>query len=107
MHLWGVIKIILGGSLIYLSFSRNRTGLIIFGHSAIVVGCLLITWGIYLPPPGNLTLVNVVFGRPLFWGFFSVLGGICANFHGFCRCMRNNHKLDAKSSLKNEIGFSD
>jgi hypothetical protein len=28
-----------------------------------------------------------IFGRPLFWGIFSLMGGVCAIFHGFCRCV--------------------
>ncbi len=83
----GMIPVFYGGALIYLGRQGGRTALVVFGHTCIVLGCLLITWGIYLLPYSQPTLTHI-FGRPLFWGLFSVMGGICANFHGFCRCMR-------------------
>ncbi|TET23391.1 MAG: hypothetical protein E3J78_02305, partial [Candidatus Cloacimonadota bacterium] len=60
---------------------------VIFGHACIVLGCFLITWGLYLLPYAKPTVLHVL-TRPLFWGSFSLLGGICANFHGFCQCIR-------------------
>ncbi len=86
-----VIPLLVGGGLIFLSFFPGRTGLIIFGHMCIVLGCFLITWGLYLLPYSKPTLLHV-FSLPLFWGFFSLLGGICANFHGFCTCIRGGKK---------------
>jgi hypothetical protein len=83
----GIIPLIVGGSLIYLGWRGGRTGVIIFGHACIIVGCMLITLGIYLLPYSQPTILHV-FTRPLFWGLFSVFGGICANYHGFCSCIR-------------------
>ncbi|MGA2092983.1 MAG: hypothetical protein ABSH16_06200 [Sedimentisphaerales bacterium] len=77
---------VIGASLLYLAYKPGRVGLIVFGHACIVVGCVLITLGIYLLPVSQPTLANV-FGRPLFWGLFCTFGGICANYHGFCRCV--------------------
>jgi len=59
----------------------------------ILLGCFLITWGIYLLPYSQPTLAHIFF-RPLFWGLFSVMGGICANYHGFCRCVRQSGRLE-------------
>ncbi|MCP4581033.1 MAG: hypothetical protein GY839_05405 [candidate division Zixibacteria bacterium] len=59
---------------------------LVFGHTCIVVGAYLITWGILLLPHSEPTMAHV-FGRPLFWGIFCLMGGICAIFHGFCRCV--------------------
>jgi hypothetical protein len=83
----GVIPLLIGGSLGYLGWRGGRTALLIFGHATIVIGCVLITWGIYLLPYSKPTL-SQVFARPLFWGLFSLFGGICANLHGFCQCIR-------------------
>ncbi|NIO05013.1 MAG: hypothetical protein GTN74_10475 [Proteobacteria bacterium] len=59
----------------------------IFGHAFIILGCFLITWGMYLLPDSN-PVVSHIFGRPLFWGIFSLMGGVCSNYHGFCQCVR-------------------
>jgi hypothetical protein len=47
----------------------------------------MITWGIYLLPYSKPTLTHIL-SFPLFWGFISLFGGICANYHGFCQCIR-------------------
>jgi len=100
LYLWAVIKLLVGGSLISLAFIKNRYGMIIFGHMAIVAGAILITAGIYFAPfvsdsirnnGGNIPL-RFIFGMPLFWGFFSIFGGICAIYHGFCKCVRKEWK---------------
>ncbi|MBC7349294.1 MAG: hypothetical protein H5U05_04905 [Candidatus Aminicenantes bacterium] len=70
-----------------MSWSRSRTATLVFGHTIIVVGCFLVTWGIYLLPYTKPTFAQVL-GRPLFWGLISIFGGICANYHGFCACVR-------------------
>lgn len=99
-YLWAVIKLIIGASLIILSFTNNRAGMIIFGHMAIVAGAILITAGIYYVPliskqimagDGGIKL-GYIFGMPLFWGFISLFGGICAIYHGFCQCIRKHNK---------------
>ncbi len=101
VYLWGVIKLIIGGGLIMLKFTNSRYGNIIFGHMIVVVGCILITAGIYYVPiisdkirenNGQISLVYI-FGMPLFWGLFATLGGICAIYHGFCKCVRNDWKV--------------
>jgi hypothetical protein len=79
--------LLIGGGLIFLGLYPGRVGLVVFGHACIVLGCFLITWGLYLLPYSKPTIIHV-FSRPLFWGFFSLLGGICSNFHGFCACVR-------------------
>jgi hypothetical protein len=83
----GVIPLLIGGALCFLGWRGDRIASIIFGHICIVLGCFLITWGIYLLPYSKPCLAHI-FGRPLFWGLFSLFGGICANYHGFCRCIR-------------------
>ena len=88
----GVIPLLLGGGLVFLNYRGGRTGFLIFGHMCIVLGCFLIAWGIYLLPYSQPTLAHIFF-RPLFWGLFSVMGGLCANYHGFCQCVRGHHEL--------------
>jgi uncharacterized membrane protein HdeD (DUF308 family) len=80
------IPILIGVTLTTLGFVKGRVATLIFGHACIVIGAYLITWGILLLPyskPG----IAYIFGRPLFWGIFCLMGGICAIFHGFCRCV--------------------
>jgi hypothetical protein len=83
----GAIPLLIGGSLCYLGWRGGRTAVLVFGHACVVIGCAMITWGIYLLPYSKPTLAHI-FARPLFWGLFSLFGGICANYHGFCRCIR-------------------
>ncbi|MEA2096206.1 MAG: hypothetical protein U9P73_05900, partial [Candidatus Cloacimonadota bacterium] len=78
---------------------KNRYGTIIFGHMTVVAGMMLLTAGIYYVPliakqiekTGELKIIYI-FAMPLFWGFFATLGGICAIYHGFCKCVRNGCK---------------
>ncbi|MGQ9706259.1 MAG: hypothetical protein ACUVWP_04555 [bacterium] len=83
--LTGVIPVLIGISLILLGYFPNRVGLVIFGHACIVIGFILITIGLYLLPYAKPTFAYV-FGYPLFWGLFSTGGGVCAIYHGFCKC---------------------
>jgi len=82
-----IIPIIIGGELIYLALSKSRVATLVFGHTCIVIGAFLITWGFLLLPSAKPT-IGYIFGYPLFWGIFSMMGGICAIFHGFCNCVR-------------------
>jgi hypothetical protein len=86
----GIIQVGIGASLLIIGFKPGRTGMIIFGHMCILIGCILLTWGIYLLPYSEPKLLHI-FTRPLFWGLFSIFGGICAIYHGFCRCVRSHY----------------
>ena len=81
-----IFPIIIGGVLVYLSTKKGRVATLIFGHSCVIVGAYLITWGILLLPQSEPRMAHI-FARPLFWGIFCMMGGICAIFHGFCRCV--------------------
>jgi hypothetical protein len=83
----GLTPLLIGASLVYLGVKPGRTALIVFGHACVVAGCVLFTWGIYLLPYSQPVWQHIIF-RPLFWGMISIFGGICANYHGFCRCVR-------------------
>ena len=98
MHMGAGIPILIGASLVYLAFSRGRVATLVFGHTCILVGAYLITWGIYLAPTSQPAL-GYIFGRPLFWGIFSLMGGVCAIFHGFCRCVTK--QVDQFEQIKN------
>jgi hypothetical protein len=76
----------IGISLVYLGYRPGRIAVLVFGHIFVIVGCFLVTWGIYLLPSSQPKLSHI-FGRPLFWGLFSIFGGVCAIYHGFCRCV--------------------
>ncbi|MEE4312769.1 MAG: hypothetical protein V2J62_12980 [candidate division KSB1 bacterium] len=82
----GIIPLSIACSLIYIALKPGRVATLIFGHTLVVVGCMLLTWGLYLLPHSEPVLLHIFF-RPLFWGLFSIFGGICAIFHGFCRCV--------------------
>lgn len=82
----GVIPLVIGSALVFLALKPGRVATLVFGHSCIVVGAYMITWGILLLPYSEPKMMHV-FGRPLFWGIFSLMGGVCAIFHGFCRCV--------------------
>ena len=85
---------LIGAALIYLGFKRGRTAGLVFGHITIVIGCFYTTWGLLLLPYSEPT-VEHVFGRPLFWGLFSIFGGICAIYHSFCRCLKDKEYKNA------------
>lgn len=84
---YGLVPMLLGAALVYQGLRPGRTSLILFGHACVVVGCILVTLGLYILPSSQPTLMHV-FLRPLFWGLFSIFGGICALYHGFCQCFR-------------------
>ena len=100
LYLWAIIKLLIGSGLIVSKFVKNRYGTIIFGHITVVAGIMLLTAGIYYVPiiakqiekTGELKIIYI-FAMPLFWGFFATLGGICAIYHGFCKCMRKDCKI--------------
>ena len=82
----GLVPFLIGASLIYLGINRTKVATLVFGHVCILIGAYLITWGILLLPHSDPKMAHI-FGRPLFWGIFCLMGGICAIFHGFCRCV--------------------
>ncbi len=95
LHIWAVVKDIIGCALVYIYFRPGRTSMLVFGHAAIVAGGMLFAGGIYLAPfateairqnGGQITL-GILFGMPLFWSVISIGGGVCAIYHGFCRCI--------------------
>jgi len=102
MSAGGIVPLIIGAALIYLALNRGRVATLVFGHSCIVVGAYLITWGILLLPYSEPRLAHI-FGRPLFWGIFSLMGGICAIFHGFCRCVTKQSEQFEGISLNNRL----
>ena len=92
---WGIIAssnpakfipLVIGLSLIYLGWRGGHRATIVTGHIIVTSGCFLITYGIYLLPYAKPDLAHI-FGLPLFWGLFCLFGGICAIYHGFCRCV--------------------
>jgi hypothetical protein len=42
----GAIPLLIGGSFVYLGWRGGRTAVLVFGHTTIVIGCTMITWGI-------------------------------------------------------------
>ena len=103
----GIIPVLIGASLIFLGVNRSRIGTLVFGHVCIVTGAYLITWGILLLPYSQPTLAHI-FGRPLFWGIFSLMGGVCAIFHGFCRCVTKQiDQFEGLTAATGKVGQHD
>ena len=102
MSIGGIVPLVIGAALVYLALNPGRVSTLVFGHSCIVIGAYLITWGIFLLPHSEPTLANI-FGRPLFWGIFSLMGGVCAIFHGFCRCVSKQWEQHEGISLNNRL----
>lgn len=99
----GIVPVVIGAALVFLSINRSRVATLVFGHTCIVVGAYLITWGILLLPYSQPRMAHI-FGRPLFWGIFSLMGGICAIFHGFCKCVtRQSEQYEGITSKPNRI----
>jgi len=80
------IPLFIGLSLVYLGWRGGRRATVLMGHIIVVCGCFLITYGIYLLPYAKPDLEHIL-KMPLFWGLFCLFGGICAIYHGFCRCV--------------------
>jgi len=93
----GVVPSLVGCCLVYLSFNRGKVATLVFGHTCILIGAYLITWGFLLLPYSEPSIAHIFF-RPLFWGIFCLMGGICAIFHGFCRCV--NKQVDQFENIK-------
>jgi hypothetical protein len=90
--LGGIIPLVIGLSLCYLGWRGGRTPLVVFGHACIVVGCLLITWGVYLVPHSQPTLLYT-FTRPrLLYLVVSVL--ISMHFVGVCGAKNNGEESE-------------
>jgi hypothetical protein len=81
-----VVPMVIGAGLVYLGLRPGRGPVIVFGHALVVTGSFLVAWGIILVPRLSPTW-QVVLLTPLFWGFITIFGGICAIYHGFCRCV--------------------
>jgi hypothetical protein len=101
-QLGGIIPTLIGATLVYLGFRPGRHSLALFGHACIATGCMLVAWGIYLLPYSPPTF-STVFTRPLFWGMFSILGGVCANYHAFCNCVRRTESAGCRRGCDSDV----
>ncbi len=70
-----------------ISFIMGNKKLALFGHALIILGCFGFTMGIYLLPKSEPTLIGIL-TKPLFWSLIAIFGGICANVHSYCACIR-------------------
>ena len=76
--------------------------LAVFGHVCVIGGCYLVAWGINLLPVSSPTPLGIL-SRPLFWGLFSIFGGICANMHSSCKCLQGQNTYQCKSNFVENI----
>ncbi len=86
--LHGLPSLLVAIGLFYMAIVPGRVATVLIGHLFVVLGCFLITWGLYLLPACRPELAHILL-RPLFWGLICLFGGICAIFHGFCHCVRS------------------
>lgn len=91
----GLVPFLIGCALAYLGWRGGRTPTIVLGHALVVMGCYMLTWGVYLLPYSKPIPAHIL-GRPLFWGFITLFGGICAIYHGFCNCVRSRPTCQAR-----------
>jgi len=83
----GIVPLLIGWSLVNLSWSQSRIATLVFGHTIIVVGLFQVTQGIYLLSYSKPTLVQELW-LSFLWSLISFLGGLWDNYPGFCVCVR-------------------
>ncbi|MEM5947592.1 hypothetical protein WKV44_03445 [Spirochaetia bacterium 38H-sp] len=101
--LWASVKLLIAVGLIISALWDDRRATVLMGHLIIVAGAFLFTAGIYLAPyiqkrvmeTGEVSILDII-TFPLFWGIFAMGGGVCAIYHGFCRCVRHEWKIKAE-----------
>lgn len=76
--------------------------LALFGHVCIIGGCYLVAWGMNLLPVSDPSPLGILL-RPLFWGLFSIFGGICANMHSSCKCLQGQKVHTCKSNPDKDL----
>jgi hypothetical protein len=70
-----------------IGWATHRRLIVLLGHFAIAVGCLCATYGLcQIHFLSEMPTVAQVLDMPLFWGLFSVFGGMCMIKHGHCAC---------------------
>jgi len=81
----------------WIGWTRHRGFTVLLGHLAITGGCLTVAYALYQLPflPSAPTLVEVL-DLPLFWGLFTVFGGVCMITHGSCACCIQQHEVRNK-----------
>lgn len=82
-----------------VGWTRHRGFTLILGHVAVTLGCLVGAWACYqLPFLTKAPSLLEVLDLPLFWGMFTLLGGVCMINHGTCACCIRQHE---RRNLKN------
>lgn len=81
----------------FIGWTHHRGLTLTLGHLAVTLGCLVTAFGLYQIPfqskaPGFLEVLDL----PLFWGLFTLMGGICMIQHGSCACCIRSHEARTK-----------
>jgi hypothetical protein len=75
-----------------VGWTRFRGFTILLGHLAITAGCLVTAYAIYqIPGMKTAPTLLEVLDLPLFWGLFTLFGGVCMIQHGSCACCIRRH----------------
>ena len=86
----GGFFVVFGG---WVGWTRYRGFTLVLGHIAVTLGCLVTAYAVYQIPGIRVapSLVEVL-DLPLFWGLFTLLGGVCIINHGTCACCIRQHE---------------
>lgn len=101
--LWATVKLIIASALMISALWNDRRATVLMGHLIVIAGAFLFTAGIYLAPfaqqrameQGDTSFLDII-SMPLFWGIVAIGGGVCAIYHGFCRCVRHEWKIKSE-----------
>lgn len=76
-----------------IGWTRHRGLTLVLGHVAVTLGCLVAAWAVYqLPALTRAPTLVEVLDLPLFWGLFTLMGGVCMINHGTCACCIRQHE---------------
>lgn len=75
-----------------IGWTRYRGFTVALGHVAVTAGCLVVAWAVYQLPMAKAPSLVEVLDLPLFWGLFTLMGGVCMIQHGTCACCIRQHE---------------
>ncbi len=76
----------------FVGWTTHRRFTVLLGHLALTAGALVTAWALYqLPFLTKAPDLIEVLDLPLFWGIFTIFGGVCMIQHGSCACCIRQH----------------
>ncbi|MBL8027580.1 MAG: hypothetical protein JNL74_14260 [Fibrobacteres bacterium] len=81
-----------------IGWTTHRRFTILIGHIAVTIGAFVTAYGIYQVPFISVQPTAIqVLDLPIFWGLFTIFGGICMISHGHCNCTIRMHNENCRS----------